>query len=195
MKPENECTKLYYKVLEFNGDEAMRFFILVIQFVGVVALIPIAAILTLWMDARSGDGPSVIFRGGEFTSGQVYEGPEPDWSFTNEIRLVELQLNATRDSRTTFIIESNGRIFVTCDYMGTALGRFWKKWAVQATEGDGAAELRIGNVRYERTLRRVTEGPEIDWVIQSKTSKYRSLINREMIAEGETWVFEIAPRV
>ena len=79
--------------------------------------------------------------------------------------------------------------------MGTALGRFWKKWAVQATEGDGAAELRIGNVRYERTLRRVTEGPEIDWVIQSKTSKYRSLINREMIAEGETWVFEIAPRV
>ena len=99
------------------------------------------------------------------------------------------------ESRTTFIIESNGRIFVTCDYMGTALGRFWKKWAVQATEGDGAAELRIGNVRYERTLKRVTEGPEIDWVIQSKTSKYRSLINREMIAEGETWVFEIAPRV
>ena len=66
----------------------MRFFILVIQFVGVVALVPIAAILTLWLDARSGDGPSVIFRGGEFTSGQVYEGPEPDWSFTNEIRLV-----------------------------------------------------------------------------------------------------------
>ena len=69
------------------------------------------------------------------------------------------------------------------------------KRQVQATEGDGAAELRIGRTRYERTLKRITEGLEIDWVIQSKINKYGSLINREMIDNGETWVFEIAPRV
>lgn len=172
----------------------MRFLILSTQFAGLAVVSLLAAVLTLWLDARTGDGPSVIFRGGEFTSGEFYQGPEPNWSFTNEIRLVELQLNDTRDSRTTFIIESHGRIFVTCDYMGTPLGRFWKKWAVQATQGNGAAELRIGDVRYERTLKRITEGPEIDWVIRSKTDKYRSVINREMIAAGETWVFEIAPR-
>ena len=79
--------------------------------------------------------------------------------------------------------------------MGTPLGRFWKKWAVIAAEGDGAAELRIGGTRYERTLRRITNGPELDWVIESKTEKYRSLINHELIANGEIWVFEIAPRV
>ena len=173
----------------------MRILIILAQVVCLAMLVPITSVLTLWLDARTDDGPSVIFRGGEFISGEVYRGPEPDWSFTNDIRLVELQLNATKDSRTTFVIESNGRIFVTCDYMGTPLGRFWKKWAVQATEGDGAAELRIGRTRYERTLKRITEGPEIDWVIQSKINKYGSLINREMIVNGETWVFEIAPRV
>ena len=172
----------------------MRILILLAQFVCLAMLVPITSVLTLWLDARTDDGPSVIFRGGEFISGEVYRGPEPDWSFTNDIRLVELQLNATKDSRTTFVIESNGRIFVTCDYMGTPLGRFWKKWAVQATEGDGAAELRIGRTRYERTLKRITEGPEIDWVIQSKINKYVSFIYRELIVYGDSWVFVIAPR-
>ena len=164
------------------------------QLFGLVVLVPFVVVVTLWVDARGDDGPSVIFRGGVFTSGDVYQGNEPDWSFTENIRLVELQLNETQDSRTTFIIESNGRIFVTCDYMGTSLGRLWKQWAVRAAEGDGAAELRIGNTRYERTLKRITEGPELDWVIAKKTEKYRSIINRELIAAGEIWVFEIAPR-
>lgn len=173
----------------------MKILIILTQLLGLAALVPAVVVITLWLDARGEDGPSVIFRGGIFTSGNLYQGPEPDWRFTDDIRLVELQLNTTQDSRTTFIIESNGRIFVTCDYMGTPLGRFWKKWAVIAAEGDGAAELRIGGTRYERTLRRITNGPELDWVIESKTEKYRSLINHELIANGEIWVFEIAPRV
>ena len=165
------------------------------QILGLIVLVPALVIATLWLDARNNDGPAVVFRGGVFTSGTMYEGPEPDWSFTDEVPLVELQLNETQDSRTTLIIESNGRIFVTCDFMGTTVGRLWKHWAVQAVEGDGAAELRIGDTRYERTLKRLTEGPEIDWVIEKKIQKYGSLINRELIASGEIWVFEIAPRV
>jgi len=31
-------------------------------------------------------------------------------------------------------------------------------------------------------------------VIQGKTGKYQSLINHNLIANGEIWVFEIAPR-
>jgi len=172
----------------------MRILIICSQLLGLAVLVPAVVISTLWLNARGADGPSVIFRGGIFTTGQLYQGREPDWSFTDNVRLVELQLNATQDSRTTFIIESNGRIFVTCDYMGSSLGRFWKKWAVVAAEGDGAAELRIGDTRYERTLRRIKNGPELDWVIESKTEKYRSFINHELIANGEIWVFEIAPR-
>ena len=84
---------------------------------------------------------------------------------------------------------------MTCDFMGTTVGRLWKHWAVRAVEGNGAAELRIGDTRYERTLKRLTDGPEIDWVIEKKIRKYGSLINRELIVSGEIWVFEIAPRV
>lgn len=173
----------------------MKILTTIAQFLGLAILVPAVVILTLWLNARGDDGPSVIFRGGVFTSGEIYHGPEPDWSFTDDIRVIQLQLNGTQDSRTTFIIESNGRIFVTCEYMGTALGRSWKQWAVRAAEGDGAAEIRIGETRYERTLRRITDGPEIDWVIEKKIAKYGSLINRELIAAGEIWVFEFAPRV
>ena len=70
-------------------------------------------------------------------------------------------------------------------------------WALRLVdfEGNGAAELRIGDTRYERTLKRLTDGPEIGWVIEKKIRKYGSLINRELIVSGEIWVFEIAPRV
>ncbi|MDD9957967.1 MAG: hypothetical protein OXU66_03420 [Gammaproteobacteria bacterium] len=172
----------------------MKILISLAQVLGLFILVPAVVIVTLWLDARGGDGPSVIFRGGVFTAGEIYQGPEPDWSFTDEIRLIELQLNATRDSRTTFIIESNGRIFVTSDYMGTVLGRLWKKWAVEAAEGDGAAEIRIGDTRYLRTMRRITEGPELDWVIEAKIAKYGGILTQEMIGSGETWVFEFEPR-
>ncbi|MBM88142.1 MAG: hypothetical protein CMQ41_16575 [Gammaproteobacteria bacterium] len=173
----------------------MKILIAIAQLIGFAILIPATVVATLWLDARGDDGPSVIFRGGVFTTGTLYQGTEPNWSFTDDIRVVELQLNETQDSRTTFIIESNGRIFVTCDYMGTPLGRAWKQWAVRAAEGSGAAELRIGNVRYERTMKRITEGPEINWVIEKKIAKYGSFINQELIASGEIWVFEFAPRV
>ncbi len=172
----------------------MKIIISIAQVLGLVILVPAVVVVTLWLDARGDDGPSVIFRGGVFTSGEVYQGPEPDWSFTDDIRLIELQLNATRDSRTTFIIESNGRIFVTSDYMGTALGRLWKKWAVEAAEGNGAAEIRIGDTRYLRTMRRITEGPELDWVIEAKIAKYGGILTQEMIGSGETWVFEFESR-
>ena len=168
--------------------------ILFTQFAGLAVVSLLAAALTLQFDASTVGGAPVIFRGGQFTSGEFYQGPELNWSFTNEIRLLELRLDETPDSRTKFIIESHGRIFVTCDYMGSPMGRFWKRWAVQATQGNGTAELRIGDVRSERTLKRITEGPEIDWVIRSKIDKYRLVMNREMIAARETWVFEIAPR-
>ena len=110
----------------------MKILITIAQLLGLGILVTAVVVITLWLDARGDDGPSVIFRGGVFTSGEIYQGSEPDWSFTDAIRLVELQLDATQDSRTTFIIESNGRIFVTSDYMGTSLGRMWKKWAVEA---------------------------------------------------------------
>ncbi len=41
---------------------------------------------------RFADGPYAIIAGGEFTSGERYLGPEPDWSFVKDRGEVEFQL-------------------------------------------------------------------------------------------------------
>ena len=172
----------------------MKILKIVLQIIGILLLIPAVALATLRFDNRNNDGPSIIFPGGELVSGELYTGPEPDWSFTDRIFTVDLQLYDPLASRLIFINESGGKIYITSDYMGTALGRLWKHWAVQAIEGDGLAVVRINGIRYERQLVRITEGPELNGVIAKKNSKYRSDLSMELIESGAVWVFELAPR-
>lgn len=164
------------------------------QVAGILVLVPSVAMATLWLETRNDDGPSIIFPGGELISGDLYQGPEPDWTFTDQVRSVDLQLDETLNSSLIWINESGGKIFITSDYMGTWLGRLWKHWAVRAEAGDGLATVRINAIRYERKLVRITSGPDLDGVIAKKRAKYRSTINREAIESGVTWVFELAPR-
>lgn len=172
----------------------MKILKIALQIIGIMLLIPAVALATLRVENRNNDGPSIIFPGGELVSGELYSGPEPDWSFTDQISTVDLQLFDPLRSRLIWINESGGKIYITSDYMGTPLGRLWKHWAVQAVEGDGLAIVRIDGIRYERKLVRITGGPELDGVIAKKRAKYRANISREQIESGETWVFELAPR-
>ena len=173
---------------------ARKFLIVVVQLLIALVTIPAVALATMSFENRNNDGPSIIFPGGELVSGELYLGPEPDWSFTDDVGTVHLQLDDPLSSRLIWIEESDGKIYITSDYMGTWLGRLWKKWAVQAHEGDGLAVVRINGVRYERKLERVFYSPLLDGVIEKKIAKYRSRITREAIESGETWVFELAPR-
>ena len=66
---------------------------IVLQVLGILILIPALAMATMRLENRNADGPSILFPGGEMTSGELHTGPEPDWSFTDDIELVELQLN------------------------------------------------------------------------------------------------------
>lgn len=172
----------------------MRTGLLILQLLGIAITVPAVAFATMSIENRDNDGPSIIFPGGELVTGELYSGPEPDWSFTDEVATVHLQLEEPVRSRLTWIEESNGKIYITSDYMGTWLGRLWKHWAVQAYEGDGLAIVRINGVKYERKLIRILDGPELEGVIAKKIEKYNSRITREAIASGETWVFELAPR-
>jgi hypothetical protein len=172
----------------------MRPGLLVLQLLGIVLTVPAVAIATMSLENRNNDGPSILFPGGELFSGELYTGPEPDWSFTDAVGTVHLQLEHPTSSRLIWIEENNGRIYITSDYMGTWLGRLWKHWAVQAYEGDGLAVVRIDGVRYERKLIRILDGPELEGVIAKKIEKYNSRITRAAIDSGETWVFELAPR-
>ena len=173
---------------------ARKFLTVIVQLLIALVTIPAVALATMSFENRNNDGPSIIFPGGELVSGELYLGPEPDWSFTDDVGTIHLQLDDPLSSRLIWIEESDGKIYITSDYMGTWLGRLWKKWAVQAHEGDGLAVVRINGVRYERKLERVFYSPLLDGVIEKKIAKYRSRITREAIESGETWVFELAPR-
>jgi len=48
-------------------------------------LIPFAAVSTAAMKQRFADGPNRVFSGGPLVAGEIYSGPEPDWSFVNQI--------------------------------------------------------------------------------------------------------------
>lgn len=156
--------------------------------------IPAVALATMSFENRNNDGPSILFPGGELVSGELYSGAEPDWSFTDDVETIHLQLDDPLSSRLIWIEQSGGKIYITSDYMGTWLGRRWKQWAVHAYKGNGLAVVRINGVRYERKLVRVFYSPLLDGVIEKKIAKYRSRITQEAIESGETWVFELAPR-
>lgn len=181
----------------------MKILKIALQVVGILLLIPAVAMATLRFDNRNADGPSILFPGGELVSGNLHTGPEPDWSFTDDIFTIELQLNDPVSSRLIYILESEGKIYVISGYMSTFLGRLWKHWAVEADEGNNLGVLRVNDTRYERRLVRIEEGPVLDGVAAKLLSKYSGMANptpqaiagaRRGIEAGNSWVFELAPR-
>ncbi len=172
----------------------MRALVIVLQALGIVALIPLVAMATLSLKHRNADGPSILFPGGELVSGELHTGSEPDWSFVRDVGIVELQLEEPSRSRRVWIVEHDGRIFVPSGYMTSALGRLWKHWAIHADEGDGLAVVRIDGVRYQRRLERIQEGPELNGISERMAAKYGSPMTRADIEAGNTWIFELAPR-
>ena len=126
--------------------------------VGCLLLIPVTAVLTAAAKQRLLDGSDFVFSGGPLVSGELHTGPEPDWSFTNDIVTIELQLEDPPRSRTIWVGEHDGKLYVFSAYMRSAVGPLWKNWPRQA-ERDGRAVLRIGGKRYERQLRRIERTP------------------------------------
>jgi hypothetical protein len=174
---------------------------IILQVVGILILIPVITIITLRLDNLNADGPSILFPGGELVSGDMYAGTEPDWSFTDDVFTIELQLNEPLASRRIFIMEHNGKVYVPSGYMRSFLGRIWKDWAFDADAGDGLAVARINGVRYERQLIRVKEGPEVEGVATKLAQKYAGGVSPEAVTSiknsiklGDTWIFELAPR-
>lgn len=170
------------------------------QILGLMALLLLVTIVTLRLGNQNADGPSILFPGGELVSGELHTGPDPDWRFTDDIFTIELQLDNPLSSRTIFVMEAQGKVYVPSGYMKSFLGRIWKDWAFQADEGDGLGVARIDGVRYQRKLIRVKAGPEIDAVAAKLAAKYgggspeAQAGIKASISNAETWIFELAPR-
>ena len=156
-------------------------------------LIPVTAVGTAAVKQRFADGPNRVFSGGPLESGELHTGSEPDWSFVSEIPTIEMQLLNPPLSRRIWTAEFNGKLYVWSGYMGTAVGRLWKRWPVQA-ERDGRAVIRIDGKRYERQLVRIESGEILDGISAAIRSKYPSQTTRAAVEAGDAWVFEAAPR-
>jgi hypothetical protein len=169
---------------------------MLMRVLGSVLLILVVAIAALLIGARFSDGPLAIIAGGPFTSGELVTTPVSDWSFVHDIQEVEFQLLEPARSRTTWIIEHEGKAYIPSGYMTTWWGKLWKHWPFEA-EQDGRILLRIGDDVYERQLVRVESGPELPALTAELGRKYagaETAIPADAVTSGYLWLFELAPR-
>lgn len=192
-----------------TGKNAMTAVISVLRWIGLVLLAILLVIAIYVFAMRFADGPSGIVAGGPFTTGELHTGPEPDWRAMRTRAEVEFQLLDPARSRTTWIAEYDGRIFIPSGYMTTSFGKLWKQWPPEA-EVDGRALLRVDDTIYERTLVRFRDGDALDPVLSQLGQKYiaptmgipdtpaaRDALLADMrrqVADGTLWLFELQPR-
>ncbi len=162
----------------------------VLKWIGIFA---VAAFIAIFAVSRAADGPIGPITGGPLIDGELHPGAEPDWSFVHDVREVELQTLDPARSRTTWILDAGGRAFIPCGYMDTTWGRLWKQWPIEA-ERDGRAVLRIGGVRYERTLVRVRDPELVAAVVAEFARKYVPGVTSAAVESESLWIFELAPR-
>jgi len=165
----------------------------ILRMIGALVLMTAIGIGVLLLVARFYDGPLAIVAGGPLTSGELHSGLEPDWSFARDLDTVEFQLLNPPRSRTTWILEHDGRLFIPSGYMDTAIGRIWKHWPIEA-ERDGRALLRVAGRRYQTVLVRVRDHALIEPLVGELNRKYGMGATPEMVAAGSLWLFELKPR-
>ena len=167
----------------------------VLRALGALLASLLVVIGVLLVGARFADGPIAIIAGGPFTSGELAGGPEPDWSFVHEVREVEFQLLNPARSRTTWILDHEGKAYIPCGYMTTWWGKLWKQWPHEA-EKDPRILLRVGDRLYERKLVRIQEGPLVAPLLAELSRKYANgePIPMEMVTSNYLWLYELAPR-
>ena len=167
---------------------------------GLIGLVVTIVVVTA-IAARFSDGPLAMFAGGPFTSGELVQ-VEPDWSFVKDYITVEFQLEDPYNSRTTWIVEHNGRIFIPSGYMTTWWGKIWKHWPIHALE-DGRAILRVDGKLYPRQLVRIEDDPDMPYILSELARKYplgpqdREFSFEEaypIVSSGYLWIFELTPR-
>ena len=145
---------------------------------------------------RFADGPNALAAGGPLVAGDLVT-EEPDWSFARDVMEIELQLMTPPRSRTVWMAEHEGTLYVPCGYMDSWWGRLWKQWPAEARE-DPRAVVRIEGKRYERTLVPVTAAdPEAGPVLAELARKYGfpGVPPAATLSSEALLLYKLAPRV
>jgi len=160
---------------------------------GAIGVLILAGVLIVF-GARFGDGPLAIIPGGPLEAGELYTGPEPDWTFARDIPEMEFQLVEPPLSRTIWLEVYDKKLYVVSGYMNSAVGKVWKKWPAQA-EKDGRAIVRIDGKRYERQLVRILDDQATLAGIGAEVKrKYGAPLTADLAATGDAWFFALEPR-
>ena len=145
----------------------------------IVALF-VALVALVMVGARFHDGPLGPIPGGPLASGPVVAEPVTDWSFAAAIPEIELQLESQSKSRTTWIIEHEGKAYIPAA-TGFPPGKTWHRAALE----DGRATLRIAGKRYPVTLTKVEDPVLFGTVREVAFRKYPAR------PDGEVWLFAV----
>ncbi len=157
----------------------------------------VVAIGLFLFSMRFSDGPSAIFAGGPFASGELTGAPD-DWSWIRDYDTIEFQTLAPARSRTVWLAVHDSRLFIVSGYMNTTYGGIWKQWPHYLAEDDRIV-LRIDDSLYEQRLERIMSGPEVVPVLQELARKYfpgaaDGLTSADSVSNGDTWMFEVVAR-
>ena len=162
--------------------------------VGCLLLIPVTAVLTAAAKQRLSDGLGLRVFGrpprgrASCTPARSRTGASP-----TTIATIELQLEDPARSRTIWVGEHDGKLYVF-----SALHAQHGRPAVEELAAPGRARRPGGAAhrrqRYERQLRRIESGPMLEAITASIADKYTYDISRELVQAGDIWLFEAAPR-
>jgi hypothetical protein len=166
----------------------------ILKWLGTAVAALLLVLVALVFVARLGDGPLAILPGGPLEAGELYAGPEPDWTFARDIPEMELQLLEPPVSRTIWLLVVEGKLYAVSGYMNTTIGKLWKQWPMQA-EKDPRAVIRVDGKRYERKIVRLgPDHPALQGIASEGERKYGVPLRAEMAATGDAWFYVLEPR-
>jgi len=146
--------------------------------VGLALLIVVA-----FFGARFLDGPLGPIPGGALVSGELVSEPVADWSFAKDVPEIALQLASQSQSRTTWILVSDGKAYIPASTEYPP-GKTWHRLALE----DGRATLRIDGKLYPVTLAKVEDPLSVATVRDVASRKYPSR------PPGDAWLFQVTSR-
>ena len=166
----------------------------ILKWLGIGAAATAVVAAAIVFAARFGDGPTAILPGGPLVAGELYSGPEPDWSFARDLMEMEFQLVEPPVSRTIWLQVVDGKLYAVSGYMNSTVGKLWKHWPMQAAK-DPRALIRIDGKRYERKVVRLgPDHPALAAIASEVERKYGAPLRAEMAATGDAWFYALEPR-
>ena len=156
---------------------------------GIVVGVGVLVGLTAALVARVADGPVSILAGGPFTSGELVDVVQDDWSFATDVEEIELQLLEPPRSRITWIVVHQGSPYIPCGFLDVPL---WKQWPHEA-EKDGRALLRHDGKLYPLQADRVTDARLHAELGQLAVAKY-GYGGDGPPDPAKVWFFRLSPR-